>query len=124
MLTLASYAAERWATPTGITAELASAITGRPVARLGSAQTDFHAMARYARATGGPALRAMTFHERALMLKGLGAAIMAAKDRLYALSFLTGATKADSWIDIDGGRGDAVQLCEQGPAANCRARTC
>ena len=114
MLTLASYAADRWAAPAGPTAELASAITGRPVARLGSAQTDFHAMARYARATGGPALRAMTFHERALMLKGLAQAIMAAKDRLYALSFLTGATKADSWIDIDGGAGTLFSYASKG----------
>ena len=114
MLTLASYAADRWAPPTGATAELASAITGRPVARLGSAGTDFHAIARHARDRGGPALRAMTFHERALMLKGLAQAIMAAKERLYALSFMTGATKADSWIDIDGGAGTFFSYASKG----------
>jgi len=114
MLTLANYAADRWAPATGTTAELASAITGLPVARTGSQGVDFAAMARHARTVGGPALRHMTFHERALMLKALAQAIMAAKKRLYALSFMTGATKADSWIDIDGGAGTLFSYASKG----------
>ncbi|MCR6645787.1 MAG: aldehyde dehydrogenase family protein [Terricaulis sp.] len=47
----------------------------------------------------------MTFHQRALMLKALADALNAKKDALYELSYNTGATKADSWIDIDGGIG-------------------
>jgi len=66
---------------------------------------DFAKLAARARDTGGPALRAMTFHQRAKMLKSLGDAIMARKDELYALSAETGATKSDSWIDIEGGAG-------------------
>ena len=66
---------------------------------------DFGKMAAHARDTGGPALRAMTFHARAKMLKALGDAIMARKDELYALSYETGANKTDSWIDIEGGAG-------------------
>ena len=62
-------------------------------------------MLKVAREQGGPALRALTFHERARMLKALAEALTARKEELYELSYNTGATKADSWIDIDGGIG-------------------
>src|SRR5450759_68449 len=62
-------------------------------------------MAEYARNAGGPALRAMTFHQRALMLKAMARYLMDRKDTFYAISAATGATKADSWIDIEGGIG-------------------
>src|SRR5436309_13352193 len=62
-------------------------------------------MVRYARRVGGPALRKLTFHERALMLKAMAQYLTARIDDFYRVSAATGATKTDSWIDIDGGIG-------------------
>ena len=70
-------------------------------------------MLHYARQVGGPALRALTFHERAALLKALAKLLTERKDEFYALSYATGATKTDSWIDIDGGIRHAVRVCEQ-----------
>jgi oxepin-CoA hydrolase / 3-oxo-5,6-dehydrosuberyl-CoA semialdehyde dehydrogenase len=75
---------------------------------------DFRKLATHARETGGPALRAMTFHQRAKMLKALGDAIMARKEELYALSAETGATRSDSWIDIEGGAGTLFSYASKG----------
>src|SRR6201996_3374362 len=75
---------------------------------------DFAELAAHARDVGGPALRALTFHQRAKMLKALGDAIMARKDALYALSAETGATKSDSWIDIEGGAGTLFAYASKG----------
>jgi oxepin-CoA hydrolase/3-oxo-5,6-dehydrosuberyl-CoA semialdehyde dehydrogenase len=75
---------------------------------------EFAKMATTARSVGGPALRAMTFHQRAKMLKALGDAIMARKDEIYALSAETGATKSDSWIDIEGGAGTLYSYASKG----------
>jgi oxepin-CoA hydrolase/3-oxo-5,6-dehydrosuberyl-CoA semialdehyde dehydrogenase len=75
---------------------------------------DFRKLASDARETGGPALRAMTFHQRAKMLKALGDAIMARKEELYALSAETGATRSDSWIDIEGGAGTLFSYASKG----------
>lgn len=102
---LMNYAADRWVAPTGGTAELRSAITGDVVAHAGSQGLDFAAMLDHARKVGGPALRAMTFHARARMVKALAEAIMARKEELYALNWATGATRQDGWIDIEGGAG-------------------
>ena len=75
---------------------------------------DFAAMLDHARNVGGPALRAMTFHQRARMLKALADAIMARKEELYELSYETGATQADSWIDIEGGAGTLFSFSSKG----------
>ncbi|HRE43515.1 MAG TPA: phenylacetic acid degradation bifunctional protein PaaZ [Terricaulis sp.] len=104
-ITLQNYAEGHWIAGAGGLAELRSAIDGEVVARTSSQGLDFGAMLRFAREQGGPALRALTFHQRALMLKALADALTAKKDALYELSYNTGATKADSWIDIDGGIG-------------------
>lgn len=104
-ITLQNYAEGHWVAGSGGLAELRSAIDGEVVALTSSQGLDFGAMARFAREQGGPALRALTFHQRAGMLKALADALTAKKDELYALSANTGATKADSWIDIDGGIG-------------------
>ncbi|MFO1187925.1 MAG: phenylacetic acid degradation bifunctional protein PaaZ, partial [Alphaproteobacteria bacterium] len=104
-LKLQNYAEDRWIDGKGALAELRSAITGDVVAQTGSQGLDFAAMARFARDKGGPALRRLTFHERARMLKTLAEALTARKEELYELSYETGATKGDSWIDIDGGIG-------------------
>ena len=100
---LHNYAEGKWVAGSGVGAELRSAVNGEVVALASSQGVDFGALARFARAKGGPALRALSFHQRAQMLKALADALTAKKDELYALSYNTGATKADSWIDIDGG---------------------
>ncbi|MBX9745541.1 MAG: phenylacetic acid degradation bifunctional protein PaaZ, partial [Hyphomonadaceae bacterium] len=104
-ITLQNYAEGKWIAGSGGLAELRSAIDGDVVALTSSQGLDFGAMLNFARTQGGPALRALTFHERAKLLKALAEALTAKKEELYELSFNTGATRADSWIDIDGGIG-------------------
>lgn len=102
-LSLQSFAAGKWIAPSGKIAQLKSAVTGETIAQLGSGDLDFAAMANHARTIGGPALRALTFHQRAHLLKAVAQYLNERRDALYELSFDTGATKADSMIDIDGG---------------------
>jgi oxepin-CoA hydrolase/3-oxo-5,6-dehydrosuberyl-CoA semialdehyde dehydrogenase len=114
VLPLHSYAAGRWVAPSGKTTKLLSAITGEPVAEIGAAGLDFAAMAEHARTVGGPALRALTFHQRAAMLKGLAQYLNERREPLYELSYDTGTTKADSMIDIDGGIGTMFVYASKG----------
>ena len=111
---LLNYALDNWQPGGGQLAELVSAIDGAPVATTGSGGLDFGGMLRHAREVGGPALRRMTFHERARMLKALGQAIMARKEELYELNYLTGATRKDGWIDIEGGAGTLFSFSSKG----------
>jgi oxepin-CoA hydrolase/3-oxo-5,6-dehydrosuberyl-CoA semialdehyde dehydrogenase len=111
---LLNYAFDRWTPGDGNLAELNSAIDGAPVATAGSGGLDFGAMLKHAREVGGPTLRKMTFHERARMLKALGQAIMARKEELYELNYLTGATRKDGWIDIEGGAGTLFSFSSKG----------
>jgi len=111
---LLNYERDRWIAGTSGLSELPSAIDGSPVAVAGSGGLDFGAMLAHAREVGGPALRRMTFHERARMLKGLALAIMARKEDLYELSFQTGATRKDGWIDIEGGAGTLFSFSSKG----------
>jgi oxepin-CoA hydrolase/3-oxo-5,6-dehydrosuberyl-CoA semialdehyde dehydrogenase len=111
---LLNYAFDRWTPGEGNLAELTSAIDGAPVATAGSGGLDFGAMLKHAREVGGPTLRKMTFHERARMLKALGQAIMARKEELYELNYLTGATRKDGWIDIEGGAGTLFSFSSKG----------
>nr|MDQ2861278.1 phenylacetic acid degradation bifunctional protein PaaZ [Pseudomonadota bacterium] len=113
-LKLMSYAQDRWTVPTGAAAFARSAVTGEVVAEGGSLGLDFAGMADHARTVGGPALRALTFHDRARMLKALAEAIMASKEELYELSFATGATRQDGWIDIEGGAGTLFAYASKG----------
>ena len=92
---LLNYERDRWTAGDGNLAEIASALDGSPVAITGSGGIDFGAMLRHAREVGGPALRKLTFHERARILKALGQAIMFRKEELYELNYLTGATRKD-----------------------------
>lgn len=100
---LQSFGCGEWIRTAGDGKLLLDASTGHPVATIDSTGLDFKAMLGYARKSGGASLRSMTFHQRALMLKGLGQALMADKELFYALSTATGATRTDSWIDIEGG---------------------
>ncbi|HEX8937068.1 MAG TPA: phenylacetic acid degradation bifunctional protein PaaZ, partial [Sphingomicrobium sp.] len=104
---------DRWVAGDEIV-EIPSAIDGAPVATTGSAGLDFGAMLRHARQVGGPALRKLTFHQRARMLKALGQAIIARKEELYELNYFTGATRKDGWIDIEGGAGTLFSFSSKG----------
>jgi oxepin-CoA hydrolase/3-oxo-5,6-dehydrosuberyl-CoA semialdehyde dehydrogenase len=103
ILTLKSFASGAWVEPQGQLTDLRSAINGESVAQLGAYNLDFEAMAHHARQVGGPALRSLTFHERATMLKSLAQYLNERREPLYELSYETGATKTDSMVDIDGG---------------------
>ena len=111
---LLNYSRDAWFAGSGQLADIASAIDGSLVARTGSGGLDFAAMLDHARTTGGPALRKMTFHDRAHIIKRLGLAILARKDELYALNFATGATRKDGWIDIEGGAGTLLSFSSKG----------
>jgi oxepin-CoA hydrolase/3-oxo-5,6-dehydrosuberyl-CoA semialdehyde dehydrogenase len=100
---LMSFARNAWVSGDGDGQALASAVDGRTIAMLSSIGLDFAAMLDFARRVGGPNLRGLTFHERANMLKALAKYLTDYKQEFYALSTDTGATKSDSWIDIDGG---------------------
>ncbi|WP_166041817.1 phenylacetic acid degradation bifunctional protein PaaZ [Sphingosinicella sp. YJ22] len=113
-LTLLNYARDQWVQGAGSLVELPSAVTGEVVAATGSSGLDFKAMLDHARNVGGPALRKLTFHERAWMLKALANAIMARKEELYELSYETGATRTDGWIDIEGGAGTLFSFSSKG----------
>src|SRR5438552_139275 len=113
-LKLLNYERDRWIAGDGTLADIPSAIDGAPVATTGSNGLDFGGMLDHARNVGGPALRKLTFHERARMLKALGLAIMARKEELYELNYLTGATRKDGWIDIEGGAGTLFSFSSKG----------
>jgi oxepin-CoA hydrolase/3-oxo-5,6-dehydrosuberyl-CoA semialdehyde dehydrogenase len=104
MTVLRSYVGGHWFAPeTGTPAR--DAVTGETVAEVSSAGVDFGAALAYGRSTGGPALRELTFHDRAALAKSVGQLLREHRDELYELSYRTGATLADSKFDIDGGIG-------------------
>jgi len=113
-LKLLNYARDGWVSGDGALAEIRSPITGDVFAETGSRGLDFRAMLDHGRRMGGPALRRMTFHQRAWMLKDLANAIMARKEELYELSYETGATRTDGWIDIEGGAGTLFSFSSKG----------
>jgi oxepin-CoA hydrolase / 3-oxo-5,6-dehydrosuberyl-CoA semialdehyde dehydrogenase len=100
---LESYVAGRWRTPTDEGAPLLDAATGEEVARISTAPVAAADAVRYGREVGGPALRAMTFHERAMLVKELALALKEHTDELYELSYATGSTAKDTAVDVDGG---------------------
>ncbi len=102
---LKNYALGQWIEGEGDGQNLYNAITGETVAVASSKGLDFGEMLNYARQTGGPELRKMTFHQRGRMIKKLALHLYKIKDQFYPISYQTGATKTDSWIDIDGGIG-------------------
>lgn len=99
---LQSYAAGRWMRGMG-GQTVRHAITGAPVATISSEGLDFAAMLEHGRVMGGSALRKLTFHERALKLKALAQYLLERKEEYYELSKATGASRSDSWVDIEGG---------------------
>ncbi|MEK6441241.1 phenylacetic acid degradation bifunctional protein PaaZ [Pseudonocardia sp. T1-2H] len=102
---LRSHVLGDWHTPTAEGRPLFDAVTGEEVARISSDGVDFGATLDYGRRAGGPALRELTFHQRAALLKALGQHLREHRDELYAVSARTGATLGDSKFDVDGGIG-------------------
>lgn len=109
-----SYAFGKWVEGDGTGQDVFNAITGEKIGEVTSRGLDFRAMLDYARNIGGPKLRKMTFHERARMLKALATFLMSKKDVFYPLSYATGATKNDSWLDIEGGIGTLFTYASKG----------
>ena len=102
---LKNYAEGRWQAHHGDGVAQHHAITGELIGTASSEGLDYEAMAHYARTVGGKALRKMTFYERGYMLKKLALYLTEIKKKYYAISYQSGATKSDSWVDIDGGIG-------------------
>ncbi|MBC3193322.1 phenylacetic acid degradation bifunctional protein PaaZ [Pseudonocardia sp. C8] len=105
MTLLRSHLSGSWQTGTGDGRPLYDAVTGEEVARISAEGLDLPGALEYGRRTGGPALRELTFHQRAALLKALGQHLREHREQLYAVSKRTGATLADSKFDIDGGIG-------------------
>src|SRR5690606_6274407 len=102
---LPSYVQGSWWTPTAATpgTEVRDASTGEVITRVSTEGLDLSGALEYARTVGQASLAALTFHQRAVLLKQFALALTERKDELYALSARTGATRADSWVDVDGG---------------------
>ncbi|MFY7899105.1 MAG: phenylacetic acid degradation bifunctional protein PaaZ, partial [Chitinophagaceae bacterium] len=96
MYQLQNYIAGNWILGEGDETVLYNAITAEPIATATSKGIDMAAAVEYARKNGNPALRKMTFQQRALMLKALALYLQNNLEKLYAISYQTGATKADS----------------------------
>lgn len=111
---LGNFVAGEWVTGTGKSTDLFHAVSGEKIAEASTGGIDYAQMVHHARVVGGPALRALTFHERARRLKALAQYLMERKDRFYLVSAMTGATKTDSWIDIEGGIGTLFAYASRG----------
>ena len=112
-MNLQSYVAGAWRSGRDGVA-MRDATTGDIIAQASSAGIDFAGVLAHARETGGPALRAMTFHQRAALLRALAKRLSEFKEEFYTLSYRTGATKNDSLIDIDGGIGTVFVYAGKG----------
>ncbi|MFD1469806.1 phenylacetic acid degradation bifunctional protein PaaZ [Hymenobacter caeli] len=103
---LENYTLGRWLPGGGPQQELLDASTGELIALANTEGVDYEAVLAYGRRVGNPALRRMTFHERGRMLKALAFYLQERKEQFYELSYRSGATRADSWVDIEGGIGN------------------
>jgi oxepin-CoA hydrolase/3-oxo-5,6-dehydrosuberyl-CoA semialdehyde dehydrogenase len=106
MTTIQNYVLGKWVSGEGVETEHFNAITGEKISEVSSKGLDYKAIREYALENGGKALRKMTFQERGMMLKELALHLLSIKKDFYKLSAETGATKLDSWIDIEGGIGN------------------
>lgn len=110
---LESFVSGRWTPGARDGQPLLDAATGEVVATIDSSGIDFAAALAYGREVAGPKLRAMSFHDRAGMLKALGLRLMELKEEFYAESLHTGATRSDGWIDIEGGIGTMLTFASK-----------
>ena len=114
MKRLRSFANGEWIEGTGDATPLVHAVTGEAFAEATSEGLDFKGMLDYARNVGNPNMRRLTFHERARLLKEMAKYLLERKDEFYKLSEATGATKTDSWVDIEGGIGTFFAYSSRG----------
>lgn len=103
---LQNYITGKWITGDGDGQVLYNAVTGSAIRTASTQGLDFKSIVDYGRKVGNPALRKMSFHERGNMLKALAFHLKEHLEKFYAISYQTGATRADSWIDIEGGIGN------------------
>lgn len=106
MVALKNYVLGNWIKGDGDGQLLYHAITGEPLATASTQGLDFAAILHYARTHGNPSLRKLSFHERGRLLRALALYLREHLDEFYRISYQTGATKADSWVDIEGGIGN------------------
>ncbi len=106
MITLGNYITGNWITGDAEGQPLYNAVNGEEIGRASTRGLDFDAILNYGRKTGNPALRAMSFHQRGLLLRALALHLREHLEFFYRISYLTGATRADSFIDIEGGIGN------------------
>lgn len=111
---ISSFAAGEWIAPGAGARNISSAITGDVIACAGNNDLNVQAMLDYARNVGGPALRKMTFHDRARMLKAVAMHLREHRQAMYDISFDTGATQSDHLVDIDGGIGTLLVFASKG----------
>jgi oxepin-CoA hydrolase/3-oxo-5,6-dehydrosuberyl-CoA semialdehyde dehydrogenase len=103
---LENYVSGKWITGDGNGQVLYDAVTGQEIAIATTEGLDFASILDYGRRVGNRALRKMSFHERGRMLRALAIYLNERKEKFYQVSYKTGATKTDSWIDIEGGFGN------------------
>ncbi len=103
---LDNYVCGSWVKSSGKGVALFNSVTGEHIATSNTKNIDFKKALDYGRKTGGSALRKMTFHQRGRMLKALALHLHKHKEKFYPISYSTGATRIDSWIDIEGGIGN------------------
>jgi len=106
MAKLGNYITGKWINGDGDGQPLYNAVNGEPVAHASTKGLDLAAMLDYGRKTGNPTLRKMTFPERGRMLRALALHLRDHLETFYKISYQTGATRADSWIDLEGGIGN------------------
>lgn len=106
MKKIGNYVTGAWRVGRGEGVPMFDAVTGEVVALSDTNGLDFGEILHYGRAKGGEVLRKMTFQERGNMLKDLALHLIKMKEVFYELSYRTGATRTDSWIDIEGGFGN------------------
>lgn len=103
---LKNFVLGKWQASAGDGQALHNASTGEIIAYATTQGLDYKSILKYGRQVGSPNLRKMTFQERGLMLKALALHLRKHLEKFYTVSYQTGATKADSWVDIEGGIGN------------------
>jgi len=103
---LENYVSGKWVTGDGEGNALYNAVNGQLITHVSTKGLDFASILEYGRNTGNPALRKMTFHERGRMLRALALHLRNHLEKFYQVSYKTGATRSDSWVDIEGGIGN------------------
>jgi len=106
MQKLGNYITGNWIEGDGEGTELYNAVSGTVITNATTKGLDFESILKYARKKGNPALRKMTFQQRGRMLRALALHLLKHKETFYNISYQSGATRVDSWIDIEGGIGN------------------